>query len=369
MSVVVTSLKDGLIQELQSADEIWIGVALMTNSAFNLIQRYISAEVRQHYLLGISLPTEPQVLRKLYKLEAKPNIGTRLYVEREFYHPKVYIIRRVKSYAAFIGSANCTTSGLSKNIEVSYKITNTKDCKELIGWFNTLNENSLSLSSKFIDTYEKRFQKRLDRKREDEREVHELKAKIQQEHVATMKARAELLEVLKWHRRQPEYDEVKRKRKRNVSELREALGYPSYENINVDAFFGIWDLGHLIAIAIPPIKREKNKFRNILTYLSDDTIDISERVDRVLSGDLKMRGVGEATVSKILTIHDPKKYAVRNDRIDSLLVSYGIETPRGISKGARYKAINTFLNHICKESGMNNLAVLDYYLYLEATEE
>lgn len=368
MSNIVENLKSELIKELKNADEVWIAVALVTTNALDFLQNQLSEETTQNYLIGINLPTEPNALKKLYRLEVKDQVQTRVYTDKEFYHPKLYLLRKGSNYVAFIGSANFTNSGLSKNIELSYKIENQTDCKTLLKWFEKLNKDAFSITESFIRDYEKSFIKRKERKKKDEKEAQRLKKKLKQEHEVTMAARNELIEVLKWHRKQLIYKQHKAERQENVNRLRESLDYPKFKNVDVDAFFGIWELGHLIAIPVPTLKREIKKFRRMLKYLCDDSIDIALRINEVLTGDLKIRGVAEATVSKILTIHNPNEYAIRNDKIDEVLIQYGIEIPNRISKGEKYKAVNNFLKEISRESNMDNLAVMDLYLYIEATE-
>lgn len=369
MKSIVENLKTELLRELKNADELWIAVALVTSNALDFIQNQLSEDATQNYLIGINLPTEPNALKKLYRLEVKDKIQSRIYTDKEFYHPKVYLIRKGSNYIAFIGSANCTNSGLSKNIELSYKIENQTDCKTLVKWFENLNKDAFSITEIFLKEYEKSFIKRKERKLKDEKVAKRLKKKLKQEHEVTMAARTELIEVLKWHRRQPIYKQHKAERQENVKRLRESLDYPAFKNVDVDAFFAIWELGHLIAIPVPTLKRELKKFKRMLKYLCDDNLDIALRINEVLSGDLKIRGVAEATVSKILTIHNPKEYSVRNDKIDDVLIEYGIEIPKRISKGEKYKAVNVFLKQLKDESNMDNLAILDLYLYIEATGE
>lgn len=368
MSNIVENLKADLTKEIKNADEIWVAVALVTTSALDFILSQLSEDTSQNYLIGINLPTEPNALKKLHRLELKDKIKSRIYTSKEFYHPKLYVIRKGSKYVSFIGSANCTNGGLSKNIELSYKIDNQTECKELVKWFEKFNDEAIAITASFLKEYEKFYQKRLERKRADESDAQNLKKKLKQEHEVTMAAKKELIEVLKWHRKQPIYEQHKEERQGNVKRLRESLDYPTFKNINVDAFFSIWELGHLIAIPIPTVKKEINKLRNMLEYLCDDRIDIATRINEVLSGDLKIRGVAEAMISKILTIHNPKEYSIRNQKIDNVLTNYGIQIPKRISKGEKYKAVNTFLIQIAKKSNIDNLAVLDLYLYKEATE-
>lgn len=368
MSNIVENLKLELISELNKADEVWIAVALITSTGFDFLQGELKKGCSQNYLIGINLPTEPEVLKKLYKLEIKNEIKSRVYAGKSFYHPKVYLIKKSDTYVAFVGSANCTISGISKNIELSYKIENQIECEKLIEWFDKSNKDAFSLKKSFIEEYGESFKRRKMRKKEDEDESEKLKEKLRRTHEVTMAARKELIDILKRYRKQSNYNKHKAERKENVNKLRQSVDYPTFENIDVDEFFRIHELGHLIAIPVPTIKTEINKFRRMLKYLSDETIDIETRINEVLSGDLKIRGVAEAMVSKILTIHDPKEYSIRNHKIDDVLVNYGIEIPKRISKGERYKAVNKFLKEIAKESNIDNMAVLDLYLYMEAIE-
>src|SRR5690606_11839198 len=141
------------------------------------------------------------------------------------------------NYKAFIGSANCTDSGLAKNIELSYTIYNQTDCRNLIKWYNMLNEKSFALKASFLKDYEKNFEKRKLRKRVDEEESNNLKKKLQEEHEVTMAARKDLIKVLKWHRNQNIYTQHKAERKQDIQNLRESLDYPNFKNIDINKFF------------------------------------------------------------------------------------------------------------------------------------
>jgi len=368
MSNVVENLDVSLTKELKNADEIWIAVALLTRSGLNLLQKQVMSKTIQHYLIGINLPTEPGALKLLHKLEVKDKIQSRIYTEKTFFHPKVYLIRKGESYSAFIGSANCTSSGLSKNVELTYKIANQEDGKKIKKWFDLLFETSVPIKSSFLKQYEENFEKRKSRKAKDEAEAEKLKRALREEYVVTMEARNELIKVLKWHRRQPIYKQHTAEREEDIKNLRKSLDYPNFKNIDIDKFFGIWQLGHLISIPIPTLKREIKKFRKLLLFLCNESIPVEDRINEVLDGNLKIRGVAEATISKILTIHNPNKYSVRNNKIDSVLYDYGIEVPQRISKGEKYNAVNNFLKELARESKMENMAVLDLYLYTEAND-
>jgi hypothetical protein len=100
--------------------------------------------------------------------------------------------------------------------------------------------------------------------------------------------------------------------------------------------------------------------------LCDETIDISIRYDQAFSDQYKIRGVKDGVISKLLTIHRPDVYYVKNTKSVNTLTRYGLTSPHGLSRGQKYKATAQFLIGICKASGIKDLAVLDHYLYYAA---
>ncbi|MEO6175645.1 MAG: phospholipase D family protein [Flavobacterium circumlabens] len=368
MKTITQNLQSELKSKLKTADEVWIAVALMTKKGLEFIQENLPDNTKQNYVLGVDLPTDPLALEILCKQQLLQDVSVKMFYNQEFYHPKVYIIKSKEIFTAFVGSANCTKSGLFSNIELSFTITNQSDCTELLDWYKSVDSKSASLTDKFIQDYRLIYKTRLIKKEEDEVLAKKSKEKLKEEYEVTMLSRKELISALKKYRKSIEYSITKRKRNQDIVEIKESIDYPFFNNINVDEFFNLWELGHLIAIPKPTIKTEISRFKSLLLVLIDDNIDISVRINRALKGDLKIRGVGEALISKILTTHDPQKYFVKNNKIDSVLERYGIELPKRISIGEKYKATNKFLIEICEETGIDDLAILDYYLYIEANE-
>ena len=107
MSTLITKLSDNLLSDIKNADEIWIAVALMSNDGLNFILDNLKPSCKQNYLVGIDLPTDPKALKKMLKLQLSTNINVRLHTNKEYFHPKLYLIKKETSYSAYIGSANC----------------------------------------------------------------------------------------------------------------------------------------------------------------------------------------------------------------------------------------------------------------------
>lgn len=368
MKNITQNLQSELKSKLKTADEIWVAVALMTKKGLEFIQENLPANAKQNYVLGVDLPTDPLALDILCKQQLLSDVAVKMFYNQEFYHPKVYIIKSKKTYIAFVGSANCTKSGLFSNIELSFTITNQSDCEELLSWYKTIYDKSTILSDKFIKDYKKNYEARLVKKEEDEEFAKEAKEKLKEEYEVTMLSRNALIKRLKKYRESVNYTKDKKQREEDIEDLKKSLDYPYFNSVNIDAFFNNYALGHLISIPKPTLKKEKSRFKKMLLVLTDETSDVSIRFNRAFNGDLYIKGVAEATITKILTLHQPKKYGVNNDKISSVLKKYGIDFPKRISKGEKYKATNKFLIELCNETGIDDLSILDYYLYKAANE-
>ena len=368
MKAFTQNLQSELKSKLKTADEVWVAVALITKKGLEFIQENLPDNAKQNYVLGVDLPTDPLALDILCKQQILQDVSVKMFYNQEFYHPKVYIIKSKKTYTAFVGSANCTRSGLFSNIELSFTITNQSDCEELLNWYQSINDKSAPLTDKFIKEYKESYEARVNIKMEDEALVNEAKERLQEEYEVTMLSRNALIKRLKKYRESVNYTKDKKQRLEDIEDLKKSLDYPNFNSVNIDAFFNNYALGHLIPIPKPTLKKEKSRFKKMLLVLTDETIDISIRFNRAFNGDLYIRGVAVATITKILTLHQPKKYGVNNDKISSVLKKYGIDFPKRISKGEKYKATNKFLIELCNETGIDDLSILDYYLYEAANE-
>lgn len=224
------------------------------------------------------------------------------------------------------------------------------------------------MTQKFIKNYTSKYEERIKREKEEFKLVMKEKKELNEEIMATFLEKEEFINTLKRYRKLKNHIDVLKEREKSVEELRSSLDYPNFEDVDVDDFFGIWALGHIIALPKPTIKREIKKFKKLLKMLCDESIDISERYNNALLGNLKIRGINEGLISKILTLHKPELYYVKNNKTEKALKKFGIEIPRGMTKGDKYKITCNILRQICEETKIENLAILDYYLYLEGSE-
>lgn len=357
---VITNLSNALLPKLKRADQIYIAVGLLNLQGLNFLLENTKKSCEFNFLLGTDLPTDPKALNKLNKLQFKSNMKVRLFKDKNFYHPKLYLTKSSKTFTGFVGSANCTGGGLNKNIELSFQINDQVQCKYLRTWFGSAFDNANFLTNDFLKIYRVDYAARMRRKSKDEEAAKDEKKILGQEFVA----RETLIRKLRKWKNGREYEDTIVERKEAISELRHALDYPNFKIIDVDRFFTIESLGHIIPIPKPTIKKQIVRFRRLLKTLCNEQIDVAKRYDLALTDELKITGVNEALISKILTICDPVQHCVINSKSRAALKKYGIELPRNLN-GEKYKYASSLLTAISKETGIENLAILDYFLYLE----
>lgn len=366
---LITNLSEKLKDKLINADEIWIAVALINLDGLNFILDNTRKTCKHNFIIGIDLPTDPKALKVLNELQLKTNLDVSIYSDSNNYHPKLYLLSKDNDYSAFVGSANCTNGGLKNNIELTTLIHDNNLCAELLEWFNDIKLRSKPLTTEFVIEYKKDFEQRQERSKQEKIWVQKEKKKLNSEHEAIIKEKTKFLQVLKNYRKGYDYNETVAIREKNVQDLRKYLDYPKFENIDLDAYYAEWELGHLIPIQKPSIKRNIEKLKTLLKYITNENIDISIRYEKAINGNIKVDGISKAFISKVLTIHKPELYYVKNGKTEKALQKYGIKFPRGLSEGEKYKITNNFLQKVCLETGIKDLTVLDFYLYTEANIE
>jgi HKD family nuclease len=158
--VISKKLFDDLKLHLKEAKEVWIAVALMKDSALNKLLEAIPKNAIQHYIVGIDLPTSPNVFQE-FKDKTEDNFEAFVYKNQINFHPKVYLIKKESSYVAIVGSANATEGGFSNNIELSIEINEQNICEDILKWFNSIKGESKEITQEFIDKYRSSYLKNL----------------------------------------------------------------------------------------------------------------------------------------------------------------------------------------------------------------
>ncbi|MEO9484601.1 MAG: phospholipase D-like domain-containing protein [Ekhidna sp.] len=177
-----SNIGDKLVEALSEADEVWIAVAMINSTGWNIINN-IPESVRVHIIIGIDLPTPPSVLIKL-KEKISNNFNAKVYTSRSTFHPKVYVIRKTNgTYIGYLGSSNATKGGLIKNVELNIELTDPVNCNDLVKWYWTIDDYSELITDKLIADYSTQYKKIKKREKdnlEDFNSIKEPKSRLSQ---------------------------------------------------------------------------------------------------------------------------------------------------------------------------------------------
>ena len=156
--MIVENLYPELAKLLPDSQEVYIAVALANEKPLEDLLNLIPSDALQRVIVGVDLPTTYKALELLKMLaETKSGFKAGIYHDKiKTFHPKIYLIKKNGSWIGFIGSANLTEGGLSKNIELTYKVTDIKYCQELLEWFNSTFLCSFPIDDYNIQEYNKK---------------------------------------------------------------------------------------------------------------------------------------------------------------------------------------------------------------------
>jgi HKD family nuclease len=361
MTKITTRLSDNLKTAFETADEIWIAVALLNLQGFDFISKTIKSNCKINFIGGIDLPTDPAALENVLSLKTKYKHTVSAYIlTKEIFHPKVYIISSKNRLKSFVGSANCTNGGLDNNIEMTVEIDDQETSKQLLEWFLKIQNKSQILTTDFIADYVPKYKNRLKLRKEEQAEIKDLKEREQKKLEANLKAKNLLISKLKRIRSSKDYSTFKQIRKGKIEELKKTLDYPNFINLDLSEFWKIKDLGTIVPIKVKAkIDNDRQKFAKLMKYICDESIPINERIDQALNGKLSIENVSKGFISKVLVIHNPNEYYIHNKEFEENLKPFGLSFPRGLTFGNKYTLTRDTLKSILVETEIDDFAVLD----------
>lgn len=158
---------DALLAYIARARHLDCMVAFAKDSAFELMLETLEHSLKRgmtaRIAVGLSFHlTEPTTLQTLFGLSRVHN-GLRLYLSNteETFHPKVYAFKGTSRSTVFVGSANFTAGGFSKNYEASVQVNDVDGelAAEVEAYFDELIEGRhlVLATKKRIDEYAQEF--------------------------------------------------------------------------------------------------------------------------------------------------------------------------------------------------------------------
>ncbi len=366
---LVPRLGSALLKSLNTADEVWIAVALLTSKGLQNTIQSTSKKCMMHFAIGIDLPTEPRALKNLLELSKSKGFTTSLIINEHFYHPKAYVVRNGSVLTAFVGSANGTDGGFFNNIEMTVQTRSESACKDLVKWIEDQIVSGIILNEEIIKKYQKEFDQLKGTRKTLHKKSLKLKEKLREEVTISLHGKEKFISDLELFKASAAYPLAVKERGKILTELKSCLDYPSFENIDLDVFFSIHELGNILVFNKLKITADLAKFRRLLHHLCNEDLPVSKRLNDTLADDkFHVFGVGIAFITKILCIHGPKSYFIQNATIKKVLDSYSLSPSFKGSKGIKYQAMNVRLEEICVEVGIKDFAVLDYFMYHKSLE-
>ncbi len=178
--VYETEFLDALVREFEMATKFNVAVALITNTGFPLLKKAMTSCLarrgRGELLVGIDLPSDPNALAALMKLQGK--FPTQLSVkyfkspDAGWFHPKFYVFKpRGKRRRALVGSSNLTAGGLRENYEASFWSDDPKAVTCLTEYFDELHSGRHAhlITGSWLAKYRRLWDERQRQQRDAER--------------------------------------------------------------------------------------------------------------------------------------------------------------------------------------------------------
>jgi len=370
-----------LSMKLSDSSSIKIATAFAHMSGWKLIKESVLGSSGQVQIVaGLHFfQTEPLLLESWLKESYQSKkfvcrVVSKSNRIRWTFHPKVLIVKAGdgKDFA-IVGSGNLSAGGLRDNIECSLYTEDQSVILNLGRWFDDLFDNdglTKPLGKKIIRWYRPRYEKY--RKRNSQLAKAQFKELKQLNHVIETNEKASLrkwelaVEDAKKLFERAGFNDRWEQRNDAVRKIRDCLQYPQF-NFGYDQwqkFLKIPEFGNLKALNRyrKSIIKKMPSVGAAFRLLIDESKDIRTRLQSVLSGDAKIRGIDVNVITKLLTIHDRKRWPVYNSKVRDVLREYGFEMPRGLTKTDKYLVYARLMQQLSEEVQAKDMWALDIFV-------
>lgn len=239
MEHIVKALDSEILHCIKNAKSISVAAALTNSYGVDLLSN-ASKTCFVRVVAGVNLPTPVDVL---CSLRNKYKNNARIWMDKAFFHPKVYLfVLKDGTKIGFIGSGNFTSGGMKENIEMAYKVTAPSECDELQKWFDDIFDKSSEISDTFINNYRPYVNKWSGRNAEQDQDF----SNISNEMASISLNKKAVIRELNKFRDMPDYKLIVRNRAKVVRNIRESIDYDNdFKNFNLERFLSFGELGRI----------------------------------------------------------------------------------------------------------------------------
>lgn len=368
-----------LSEKLSESASIKIATAFAHVSGWNLIRdSVLGSSGHVQIVAGLHFfQTEPPLLESWLKESYQSEkfackIVSKIDRKRRTFHPKTLIVKADDGRGfAIVGSGNLSAGGLRDNIECGLYVEDQTTLRSLERWFDDLYENfAKPLDEPTIRWYKPLYKKNRGRSRqlvqEQFKELKQLDRVIETKKKANLRRWRQAVKDAKGLFAQSGFNYHWGKRNEAARKIRECLQYPQFDfgYEQWQEFLKITEFGNLAALNLfrKTMIRNMARVGGAFGLLIDESKDIRSRLQSVLSGSGKIRGIGVNVITKLLTIHDRKHWPVYNSRVhDVLNEEYGFEMPRGLTKTDKYLAYAELMQRFSEDTRARDMWALDVF--------
>lgn len=355
------------LKELTAATSIRLAVAFAHASGWKMLKPSLDQSKATLLLLagGSFFHTEPLVLRAWMK---QARTEAKLYLAKGLtFHPKVLIVEGPRPFA-IVGSGNLSRGGLETNVECGVYLTAPAQLSDLRAWFDQVFADAKSVAT-VIDDYERKWDALREKAQELTKKQKELEDDLIDTAEATMARWDNAVSSAKKFLKETEFKLRYEDRVKAGKLIQIYLHFPDFDFSHTEwkQFYGVLELGHLIAIPRDRIFKERAKLQNGFKQLiSSDGGESTLEALLSENGKFHIKGLGLNTISKVLAVHDPNCFAVYNTPVDETLRSFGYVPPRGATKAGKYLAYNRMMDKFKEATGLRDAYALDVFFYHHA---
>ena len=367
----IVGLPDGfdLTHSLRDAKAVTLVMAFAKRSGWiSIKEALLSGNASIDILVGLNFDiTEPAVLSEWLRLQEKDpyRFTVRVAPLKPVFHPKVILVQRQDdSRFAIIGSGNLTGGGLSTNVECGVMLEAKAQIDELVSWQSEL--ASTPLTAEIIEAYRPLHKEAVKANWTARRPASKLRALLRGAHVPDSYEPLSnwdiphfLKDMNQFFTTQDGIDNLEN-RIEGAKSIRALLDMPTFNftKQSWEEFYGIPEFGR-IRQSYKAMSKYTNQLRKTLRILTSSNLSEDELEDILgMHGKYHVRGLGTNLVSKILTVHDRRRWPLFNARVKMTFAHYGYNAEWGATPYLRFSVM---MRRILSQGGTPDFWAMDAF--------